>query len=104
MTTIKWETAENMMNIVAFVAMETCIERGEQINIETIQEFARNMFQEYCDAVGITEVEDPEEENSEDFEDAEDDSDSNDEDEDEDEELPSDEEVMNLIMQVLYGQ
>lgn len=102
MATIKWETAENMMNIVAFVAMKTSIENGEQIDIETIQGFARNMFQEYCDAVGITEVEDPEEENSEDFEDAEDCSDSDDE--DEDEELPSDEEVMNLIMQVLYGQ
>lgn len=67
MATIKWETANYMMNIVAFVAMRAHTEQGEQIDIEAIEEFARNMFQEYCDMVGITEVEEPEEENSEDF-------------------------------------
>ena len=67
MTTIKWETANYMMNIVAFVAMRAHTEQGEQIDIEAIEEFARNIFQEYCDMVGITEVEEPEEENSEDF-------------------------------------
>ena len=67
MATIKWETACYMMNIVAFVAMRSHTEQGEQIDIEAIEEFARNMFQEYCDTVGITEVEEPNEENSEDF-------------------------------------
>ena len=67
MATIKWETADNMMNIVAFVAMRAGIEQGEQVNLEGIKEFARDMFQEYCEVVGITEVEDPDEENVEDF-------------------------------------
>ena len=82
MATIKWETANYMMNIVAFVAMRAHTEQGEQIDIEAIEEFARNMFQEYCDMVGITEVEEPEEENSEDFDEDYFDSEDNKEDDD----------------------
>jgi hypothetical protein len=62
MKTIKWETADNMMSIVAFVVMKAKIEHGEQVDIETIKEFAFDMFQEYCDTVGITEVEDADDE------------------------------------------
>ena len=99
MATIKWETADNMMNIVAFVAMRTGIEQGEQVDLEAIKEFARDMFQEYCDMVGITEVEDPEEENSEDFdedyfEDSEEDFDEDYFDSDDDDEEDDDDNVM----------
>jgi len=71
MATIKWETADNMMNIAAFIATRACSKQGAQIDLEAIGKFARDTFQEYCDIVGITEVEYPEEENSEAFDDEE---------------------------------
>lgn len=69
MASIKWETANHMMNIIAFAAMKNSIEHEEQIDIESIKKFALYMFQEYCDTVGITEVDDPDEENVKVFED-----------------------------------
>ena len=59
-TTIKWETAENMMNIVAFSACKACAVRKENIDIEAIQQYARKIFEEYCEAMDITDVEEPE--------------------------------------------
>jgi hypothetical protein len=59
---IKWETAENMMNIVAFTACQSFIDNDEELDLEAIQQFARDTFEEYCEAMGITEVEEPEEE------------------------------------------
>lgn len=60
-TKIKWETAENMMNIVAFTACQSFIENGKEIDLEAIQDFARSTFEKYCKAMGITEVDEPEE-------------------------------------------
>ena len=59
-TTIKWETAENMMNIVAFSACRAYAVRKENIDIEAIQQYARKIFEEYCEAMDITNVEEPE--------------------------------------------
>ena len=64
-TTIKWETAENMMNIVAFSACKVYAESASDINLEAIQQYAREIFEEYCEAMGITGVEEPEEEEEE---------------------------------------
>lgn len=65
--TIKWETADNMMGIVSFTAMRAAIDHGEEPNIEGITEFARDMFEKYCKAVGITEIEAPEDENEDEY-------------------------------------
>ena len=81
---IKWETAENMMNIVAFTACQSFIENDEEIDLEAIQQFARNTFEEYCKAMGITEVEEPEDFDEDDF-----DFDFDDEEDDEDEDMES---------------
>lgn len=66
-TKIKWETAENMMNIVAFTACQSFIENGKEIDLEAIQDFARSTFEKYCKAMGITEVEEPEDFDEDDF-------------------------------------
>jgi len=64
-TTIKWETAENMMNIVAFSACKACANANDDIDIDVIQQYARKIFEEYCEAMDITDVEEPEEEKEE---------------------------------------
>lgn len=56
--TISMDTAERLMNIVAFAAVQSAIELGEEFDLEAIEEFARDMFVRYCEAEGITEVED----------------------------------------------
>ena len=66
-TKIKWETAENMMNIVAFTACQGFIKNDEEFDLEAIQNFARSTFEEYCKAMGITEVEEPEDFDEDDF-------------------------------------
>ena len=87
---IKWETAENMMSIVAFTACQSFIENNVEIDLEAIQNFARSTFEDYCKVMGITEVEEPEEEDEDfdddDFEDDFDDFDDDDFDDDDDEE------------------
>ena len=101
-TKIKWETAENMMNIVAFTACQSFIENDEEIDLEAIQDFARSTFKDYCEAMGITDVEEPEDEDEDkdeddfdsdfDFED-EDENEDEDEDEDADEDEDEDEDT-----------
>ena len=91
-TKIKWETAENMMNIVAFTACQSFIENDEEIDLEAIQDFARSTFKDYCDAMGITEVEEPEDEDEDEDEDDFDFDFDFDEDEDEDEENENEDE------------
>lgn len=56
--TISMNTADHMMDIVAFSAIQSAIELGEEIDLDAIEEFARDMFTRYCEAEGITEVED----------------------------------------------
>lgn len=73
MSSIKWETADEMMNILCFAIITTAIEENEPITIDEAVTFAQSMFQKYCDTFGITEVEDPEEDTDE--EDADEDSD-----------------------------
>ena len=46
------------MDIVAFTAIQSATEFGEEVDVEAIEEFARDMFTRYCEAEGITEVED----------------------------------------------
>lgn len=71
---IKWETAENMMNIVAFVACQSYAEHETELDLDAVQNFARSTFEDYCRVMGITEVEDPEDEDEdEDFDDDEED-------------------------------
>lgn len=55
--TISMITANRLMDIVAFTAVQSAIELGEEIDVEAIEEFARDMFTRYCEAEGITEVE-----------------------------------------------
>lgn len=56
--TISMITANRLMDIVAFTAVQSTLEFGEEIDVEAIEEFARDMFTRYCEAEGITEVED----------------------------------------------
>ena len=57
MSTIKWETADQMMNVLAFAYATSAA--GVNIPIDTNEaiEFAQEMFVKYCEAVGITDVE-----------------------------------------------
>ena len=55
---ISMDTANRLMDIVAFAAIQSAIELGEDFDLEAIEDFARNMFTRYCEAEGITEVED----------------------------------------------
>jgi len=61
MASIKWETAEHMMNIVAFTVAQSMAKTGTKLDTEAVADFARGIFQDYCDTVGITDVEEPEE-------------------------------------------
>ena len=63
MTSIKWETADHMMNIVAFTVAKSMAKIGAKLDSEAIADFARSIFKDYCDTVGITDVEEPEDEN-----------------------------------------
>lgn len=56
--TISMDTANRLMDIVAFTAIQSATEFGEEVDVEAIEEFARDMFTRYCEAEGITEVED----------------------------------------------
>lgn len=56
--TISKDTAERLMGIVAFTAIRSSVEFGEEIDVEAIENFARDMFTRYCEVEGITEVED----------------------------------------------
>lgn len=55
--TISMSTADHMMSILAFAAVQSAIELGEEIDIEAVEEFARDMFTRYCEVEGITDVE-----------------------------------------------
>lgn len=55
---ISMDTANRLMDIVAFTAIQSAIELGEDFDLEAIEDFARDMFTRYCEAEGITEVED----------------------------------------------
>ena len=55
---ISMDTANRLMDIVAFTAIQSAAEFGEEVDVEAIEEFARDMFTRYCEAEGITEVED----------------------------------------------
>ena len=61
MKSIKWETAEHMMSIVAFTVAQSMAKTGAEPDLDGIADFARGVFQDYCDTVGITDVEEPEE-------------------------------------------
>ena len=63
MASIKWETADHMMNIVAFTVAQSMAKTGAKLDSEAIADFARGIFKDYCDTVGITDVEEPEDEN-----------------------------------------
>lgn len=65
MSSIKWETADEMMNVLCFAAITAAVEENEPITIDEAVTFAQSMFQKYCDTFGITEVEDPEEDTDE---------------------------------------
>lgn len=65
MSSIKCETADEMMNVLCFAIITTAIEENEPITIDEAVTFAQSMFQKYCDTFGITEVEDPEEDTGE---------------------------------------
>lgn len=56
--TISMNTVDHMMGIVAFSAIQSAVELGEEIDLEAIEEFSRDMFMRYCEVEGITEVED----------------------------------------------
>lgn len=56
--TISMDTANRLMDIVAFSAIQSATELGEAIDVDAIEEFARDMFMRYCEAEGITDVED----------------------------------------------
>ena len=103
---IKWETAENMMNIVAFTACQSFIENNAEIDLEAIQDFARSTFEDYCKVMGITDVEEPEEEEEDfdndfdnDFDDF-DDVDFDDDDDDEEEEYDGEDEMESIIYRI----
>ena len=53
--TISYETSEQMLNILTFAL--TRIYGGD---LETIEEKVGEYFEQYCDAFGIDEIEDPE--------------------------------------------
>lgn len=55
---ISMDTANRLMDIVAFTAIQSATEIGEEVDVEAIENFARDMFTRYCEAEGITEVED----------------------------------------------
>ena len=55
---ISMDTANRLMDIVAFTAVQSALEFGEEVDVEAIEEFARDMFTRYCEAEGLTEVED----------------------------------------------
>lgn len=55
--TISMDTANRLMDIVAFTAIQSAIELGEKIDLDAIEEFARDMFTRYCELEGITDVE-----------------------------------------------
>lgn len=65
MSSIKWETADEMMNVLCFAAITAAIEENEPITIDEAVTFAKSTFKKYCDTFGITEVEDPEEDTDE---------------------------------------
>lgn len=56
---ISWETAENMMNIAAFIFCQMNYDGHEEPDVDEVNKFARKMFITYCDFEGITEVEEP---------------------------------------------
>jgi hypothetical protein len=53
--TISYETSEQMLNLLTFAL--TRIYGGD---LETIEEKVGEYFEQYCDAFGIDEIEDPE--------------------------------------------
>lgn len=53
--TISYETSEQMLNLLTFAL--TRIYDGD---LETIEEKVGEYFEQYCDAFGIDEIEDPE--------------------------------------------
>lgn len=65
MSSVKWETADEMMNVLCFAVITAAIEENEPITIDEAVTFAKSMFQKYCDTFGITEVEDLEEDTDE---------------------------------------
>lgn len=96
MKSISESTANYMMDIVAYTVIQSYIQRGVEPDIDGIEQFTRKMFLEYCEIEGITDVEEDnhEEELTEDEED--DYFDYCDYD-NEDEELPSEEEIQEII-------
>lgn len=55
--TISMSTADHMMSILAFAAVQSAIELGEEVDVEATEDFVRDMFTRYCEIEGITEVE-----------------------------------------------
>lgn len=57
MSTIKWETADQMMNVLAFAFAVSAKKANLPIDMNEALEFAQEMFGKYCEAYGITDVE-----------------------------------------------
>lgn len=57
MSTIKWETADQMMNVLAFAYAVSAAGANLPVDANEAIEFAQEMFRKYCEAVGITDVE-----------------------------------------------
>lgn len=56
---ISWDTADKMMSIAAFIFCQMNYDGDEELDVDEVEEFAREMFVAFCDCEGITEVEDP---------------------------------------------
>lgn len=57
MSTIKWETADHMMNVLAFAFAVSATRANIPVDMDEALEFAQEMFKKYCEAYGITDVE-----------------------------------------------
>ena len=57
MSTIKWETADHMMNVLAFSVLTSAADTNTPIGVDEAIKFAQEMFERYCNTFGITNVE-----------------------------------------------
>lgn len=62
MSTIKWETADHMMNVLAFAYATSAAGANLPVDTNEAVEFATEMFEKYCETFGITDVEEEEDE------------------------------------------
>lgn len=56
--TISKSTADHMMGIIVFSAIQCAIENDHDLDLDATEKFAREMFIRYCEMEGITEVDD----------------------------------------------